>query len=150
MGGVHFIPDRDSEGHVIQRMEPFGSKTVNGKKLYKRVHGLKQDVVVGNNYFNFTVPYAACKITGAEFINAPVGCTANFFILDTATGTVTTIPDYPLNQFGFDVNISKDRYDHKSEFDADLFTGLQINIVLNSPVAVTDLGVNFILNELKD
>lgn len=146
--GIHILPDRDTTGKPIQRIEAFAAKSVDGLKLYKRVHGVKHSCNIGNNDIYFTIPYDVCKITGAEFINAEAGDTADLWILDTATGTITTIPNYPLNQFGFLVNLAKDHYEHKSEYDASLQLGLQIWVKYNS-ISIKEVGINFILNELK-
>lgn len=148
MGAGH-LPDRDSKGHAVNTSSPFGAKEIDGKKLFKRVNGMRKACIVGWNDFYFTIPYPVCKITGAEFVGAEIGDYADFWILDTASGALTTIPNYPLNQFGIEVNIGKDLYEHKSEYDADLFQGLQIWARFYSISAKT-VGVNFILNELKD
>ena len=47
------IPQRDSMGHSIGYVSPFASKEVDGKKLYKRVHGVVVD----------------CSITGGQLVS---------------------------------------------------------------------------------
>ena len=128
---------------------PFTSKTLaNGKKLYKRVHGIQQALTVGNNTVLYTIPYAWIKMTGLQLINCEALDTVSLYILDSSTGTYSTVPNYVLNQFGFTVNCPKDYYQNYSEFDADLYIGMQIKAVYTSVSAKT-VGVNFILNEVK-
>lgn len=146
---MDFPVEVDSAGHTINRMAPFQTKELDGKKLFKRVHGMIVDCVVGDNEFLFTVPYAAAKLNILEMIGGEVGDKANFYVLDTATGAVTTVPNYVLNQFGFNVAVGPGYYKQKSEYDADVFAGLQLKCIYNS-LSAKKVGVNFILNELKD
>jgi hypothetical protein len=132
----------------VSTQQAFASKTIGPKKLYKRVHGIKSSLSIGLNSTTFVTPHPECKITGVEVIGGSIGDTVNFKILDTATGTVSTIPNYMLNQFGFNVNVCAGSYEHKSEYEADLFQGLQI-LVEYSSVDAKSVGFNFILNEVK-
>ena len=127
---------------------PFAAKTIGTKKLYKRVNGVQSAVIVGSTDILFTVPYAWCKITGLELIGAETLDRVSLYILDSTTGTYSTIPNYTLNQFGFNVNSAKDYYNHTSEYDADLYLNMQIKVSYTSISAKT-IGVNFILNEVK-
>jgi len=127
---------------------PFGAKELNDKKIFKRVHGKSDTLTTGSNDLIFVVPYNWVKITGVEFVGSEIGDYASLYVLDSTTGTYSTVPDYQLNQFGFDVMLAKDIYSHKSEFDADLYLNMQIKIVYNS-ISDKDVGINFILNELK-
>ena len=129
-------------------LSPFASKTLENKKLFKRVHGVTKDVIFGETEILYAIPYPWVKINGIEVINGTTGDRVSFFILDSATGTYSTVPNFQLNQFAFDVNIAKDYYMHKSEFDADLYQGMQIKIVYTS-VAPKTVGINFLMNELK-
>jgi len=128
--------------------ETFSSKTTGDYKLYKRVHGMMIDCIVGDNDFIFTVPYTLAKLNILEIIGCEIGDTASFYVLDTVTGAVTQVPSMVLNQFGFDITVAKDYYEQRSEYDADVFAGLQLKCVISS-VSIKKIGVNFILNELK-
>jgi len=132
---------------IIQ--ETFSSKTIGDYKLFKRVHGMMVDCVIGDNDFIFTVPYTLAKLNILEIIGCEVGDKASFYVLDTATGTLTTVPNMVLNQFGFNIAVAKDYYEQRSEYDADVFSGLQLRCVVNS-LSAKKIGVNFILNELKE
>jgi len=130
----------------------FASKILpNGKSLFRRIHGIKltTDGTSNAQKIIFTVPYTSAKITSTEIIGAELGDKIDFKILDTAAGTVSTIPNYPLNQFGFGVYPSKERYEQKSEYDADLFLGLQLEITI-TPVDTTvrDVYFNLVLHEV--
>lgn len=131
-------------------LSAFSSKTYGSKKLYKRVTGIKTPVIVGPNEIVYTIPFPWIKITGIEFTNGSVLDTVSLSVLDTASGTTYT--GYPnntvLNQFGYTVNISKDYYSYKSEFDADLYQNMQIKLIYDSTTIKT-IGINFILTEVK-
>jgi hypothetical protein len=148
------IPLPENEVKVVQvdSSPPFASKTilVSGvsKKLYKRVHGIQQDCVVGDNILEFTIPYPQAKITGIEMIGGANCDIVRLLIKDTPTGTYSTVPNYTLNQFGFNVNVAGNYYQHTSEYDADLFLNMKIHIIYTAQVA-GKIGINFILNELK-
>lgn len=131
---------------------PFASKKLpDGKSLFRRIHGIKltTDGTSNSQKIIFTVPYNSAKITSTEIIGAELGDIIDFKILDTTSGTATGIPNYMLNQFGFGVYPSKERYEQKSEYDADLFIGLQLEITL-TPVdtLVRDVYFNLVLHEV--
>jgi hypothetical protein len=129
--------------------QPFASKNLpNGKKLYKREHGIQTAVSQGSNTILFTVPYPWVKITGVELMYGEKFDTVDLMILDSTTGTYSGVPNYQLNQFGFNVNVSEGEYEEQNAYDADLYQGMQIKIVYNSQSAKT-IGVNFNLNEVK-
>lgn len=138
----------DSSGYPISLQLPFASKTINGKKLFKRIHGMHKECVVGDNVFEFVIPYNVCKITGIEMINGESCDDVDLEVYDTPTGLISTIPNLKLNQFGFGVCVSKDYYEHKSEYDADLYKDMKIEVHYHAQVA-KKIGINFILNELK-
>lgn len=131
---------------------PFASKTLaDGKNLFRRIHGIKltTDGTTNAQTIIFVVPYTSAKITSTEIIGAELGDMIDFKILDTSSGIVTGIPNYTLNQFGFNVYPSKERYDQTSEYDADLFVGLQLEITL-TPVdtIVRTVYFNLVLHEV--
>jgi hypothetical protein len=133
----------------VKLQVPFASKTLpNGNKLFKRYHGIQSVVSVGANDVIYTVPYPQVKIVGVDILYAEALDTVDFYVLDTITGTYSTIPNYTLNQFGFSVNVSKDFFRQESNYDADLYAGMQIKIVYNSQSAKT-IGINFNMSEVK-
>jgi len=129
--------------------QPFASKILpNGKKLYKREHGIQASVAVGANTILFTIPYPWVKIIGLEILFGEKLDTCDLMILDSTSGTYSGVPNYQLNQFGYNVNIAADLYEEESAYDADLYQGMQIKIVYNSQSAKT-IGLNFNLSEVK-
>lgn len=131
---------------------PFTDKILpNGKKLFARVHGVSASVSSTPYNIDFVVPYAACKLTGIELIGGNIGDTCNFKILDTATGTISGVANYTLNQFGFNVNVGKDFYKRESSYDADLIQNMKIRIEYNSIVELpVNVYINYVLHQVVD
>lgn len=130
---------------------PFASKTLsNGQKLFKRVHGVYKTVSANSSgTVRFTVPYLQAKINGLEIVGANHGDTANFNVYDNAAGTVSTIPNYKLNQFGFNVCLKPVFHKEESQYDADVIQGMVLELEFtNSQNSETLIGANFILHEL--
>jgi hypothetical protein len=127
----------------------------NIKNLFKRVHGIRQLLVVAGpeqeqeNIITFSAPYPWSKFLGVEFFASSMGDYCSLEVFDDALGTYTGIPNQKLNQFGFYANIAKDYYMHRSEFDADIYLGMVIKFSYFTKVANT-IGINIILNEVKD
>jgi len=138
----------DSAGVPVLVQMPFASKTMNGKKLFKRVHGMQVNCVQGENIFEFVIPYGQVKINGLEMIGGQNNDKVDLEVYDTPTGLVSGFPNVKLNQFGFSVNVSKDFYEHKSEYDADLFLNMKLEVHYFAQQAGL-IGINFLLNELK-
>lgn len=131
------------------QMSPFASKILsNGKKLYKREHGVQASVGIGETEIFFPIPYPWVKMTGVEVIWGTKPDKMDLLILDTTTGTYTGIPNKVLNQFGYSVNVAEDYFEEQNSYDADLYSGMQIKIVYTSSVIKT-VGLNFNLNEVK-
>lgn len=142
------VPERDSQGHIIGYVAPFASKEVDGMKLYKRVHGITLDCTVGLNAFDLVIPYNQAKLNKIEIMWAPEECVADFKVYDTPAGTISTIPNYMLNQFGFGIGVAKDLHIEASEYDADVIKDMKLSCELTTPIA-KKICVNFVLNELK-
>lgn len=126
----------------------FAAKAIGTKKLFARATGIQGALTIGSNTITYTIPYPWVKIVGVEV----VGCEALDYVdckvLDSTTGTYSTIPNYVLNQFGFTVNLPAGFYSRVSPFDADLYTGMQLQFIYNSVSAKT-IGINFIMSEVK-
>lgn len=131
---------------------PFADKVLyNGSKIFTRIHGVSASVHNEVDNIDFTVPYPACKITGIDIIGGKLGDKVNFKILDTVTGTLTGIPNYQLNQFGFSMNVAQDLHSYKSDYDADLFQNLVIRVEYDAIDEASErpIYINFILHEVK-
>lgn len=143
---INWLKDQTN---AIYETLPFASKTLkDGKKLYKRVHGVSTPIDNETKNIDFTVPYEACKITGVELINTDIGDSVNLKVLDTTTGTYTTIANYMLNQFGFNVYLAPGSHKEISQYDADLYLNMQLRIEYTTEATKT-VYVNFILHEVK-
>lgn len=131
---------------------PFASKTMpDGRKIFRRTHGISGIVAGSPDSIVFNVPYANCKITGIEIINGDIGDSINLKVLDTPSGTISTIPDYMLNQFGFSTYISGGFHKYESNYDADLIENMKILIeydAINSNLLPKTVYINIILHEI--
>lgn len=129
---------------------PFDSKKLSdGKSLFRRVHGVKQ-TLSGDTDFDLVIPYNQCKINGLEIVWAPAGLQVDLKVYDTPTGTISTVPNYMLNQFGFGTGVAKDFYEETSNYDADLIKDMKVKCTILNPDSLTDtICVNFILHEVK-
>jgi len=132
----------------VNTQPAFASKKVGTKKLYTRATGKSFALVVGSNTLDFLIPYNEMKFTGIEIDGGKIGERVNLKILDTATGTISGVPNYMLNQFGFDVNLPDGFYSRESQYDADLIKDLVIRIELTA-VEARNIGVNYLIHELK-
>jgi len=147
------LPQNTSQLVSVNSAPAFASKTITvnnvTKSLYKRFTGINQALSVGANTFTWTqANYPWVKFLGIEVINAEVGDTCDLYVLDTATGTYSGHANYPLNQFAYGANVSPTYYKHVSEYDADVYQGLQIKFVYTSISAKT-IYINFDMNEVK-
>jgi hypothetical protein len=134
------------------KLYPFHSKELPDiqKKLFRRSRGVQATLNPnGNTVIEFIIPYNWCKITTIEVVGLTHMVKVDFSIIDTPVGTYSTVPNYKLNQFGFNVNMSKDYYRDHSEYDADLYLGMVIQLVVKNDTDTTPLiGVNFTLHEV--
>lgn len=129
---------------------PFANKNIGSKKLFRRKHGVSKTITANStDTVEFSVPYSHVKITKAEVVNCAVGDTIDLTINDDASGTYTTVPNYMLNQFGFDVVLPDGIYVDESQYDADLFNGMVVKVTYtNNSNSDRLIGVNLTLHEL--
>lgn len=138
----------DANEVLVLSNPAFSAKTVGTKKLYSRSTGAKYTVVVGANTLDFVVPYNEVKFNGLQICNGKVGESVNLKVLDTPTGTISGVPDYQLNQFGYSVNMPDGFYQRESAYDADLIKDLKIRMEYTATEA-RYLYVNYLIHELK-
>lgn len=147
---IGHIPKKDSDGNPIVATPAFADKKLtDGKKLYARTHGKSFQVSIGANTLDFDVPYNTCKINGIEIINGEIGDKVDLFVLDDDSGSYSTIPNFVLNQFGFDANVAKDFYNRESKYDADLYLNMCISVTYYSTSSKT-IYINYLLHEVKN
>lgn len=133
-------------------LPPFAAKEVPAGKLFRRKHGFSSSEISAGQTGTIilSVPYNTVKVNEFEFINCSEGDTVNFKVLDTPTGTLSTTPNYLLNQFGFSCQMPTGFYKDFSQYDADLIKDMQIQIEYtnNSGSAKTIKG-NIVYHEVK-
>lgn len=139
---------RESGKVEVTSLPAMAAKTLGDKKLFKRVVGIQAEVVEGDNNIVWVCTFPWVKIMALEIVNSSFLDRISLYVLDTQTGTYSGVPNMPLNQFGFEANIPSGFYKHESEFDADLYSGLQIKIVYHSSTTKI-VGINFVMNEVK-
>lgn len=129
---------------------PFGNKSIGTKNLFRRKHGMSKAVAANStDTIIFSVPYNQAKITKAELVNCSAGDIVNLTVHDDTSGSYSTIPNYKLNQFGFDVNMPDGMYVDESQYDADLYLGMVVKIeYTNNTGSQAIIGVNITLHEL--
>ena len=123
---------------------PFANNvTDDGKILYLKIHGMKAIVPAnGTHEFLFTVPYTEAYLQGAEiFVD----------ILSQTDMSVKHPSGAVIEQYGFDVCTGKIVYKRQAQYASRLPQGLQVSAVCkNTEDTDQEMGVNFILHELRD
>lgn len=131
--------------------EPFATKVLkDGTKLFRRKHGYEIEVPANSSgVLEANVEYARCKINKLEIIDANPLDEIDLIILDTPTGLISSIPDYPLNQFGFSVKVSSLLYSDKSDYDAELLKDMKVKVVYRNKTNVSKkVGINVTFHEM--
>ena len=131
----------------------------DGRKLFRRKHGITAVCAPGETIMDMLVPYASCKIDEVEIIGCESTDTVDFLVLDTEQGLAQQSMGVPaeyvtpflmLNQFGFDVNIADMYYSDSSNYEADLVGGMVVRMVYKNTTDQTKtIGANFVLHEAK-
>ena len=133
---------------------PFASKELPEiqKKLFRRAHGITATLnALGNTEIEFVIPYNWVKITTMEVVGLPQIMQADVTIHDNTLGTYsgTGISKFQLNKFGYDINLAEKYYRDHSEYDADLYLGMIIRLVIkNSSELTPTIGINITLHEV--
>jgi len=137
---------------IVSSAPAFGSKIIVAagvtKKLYARNIGFQSALAAGANTITYTLAYPWVKMLGVEVINSEALDSVDLKVLDSAAGSYSGVPNLVLNQFAFATNLPKDYYLRMSNFDADLYVGMQIQITYTSVSAKT-VGFNLLTNEVK-
>ena len=133
---------------TITQQPAFSAKTVDGKNLYNRTTGHSYAVTATTQDLKFEIPFAQMKFNGLEVIGATLGDSLNLYVWDSVSGTYTTVPNYPLNQFGYTVFPCEGKYSRVSKYDADIYLGMQIVVEYTSVDSKT-IYINYDLHELK-
>lgn len=118
--------------------------TEDGKVLYTKIHGQKQNVAAGQEYtFTFSNPYSEVYFQGAEIMQDIIGV-ADFDIYHP-------VYQVPIEQYGYDVNLGTLKYIRESKYAARIPQGLELRCVYKNDTTETqEVGVNFLLHEIRD
>jgi hypothetical protein len=137
--------------NVIATSLAFAQKTTTeGKKLFRRKHGTKKSIAANStDTLEVVVPYTQAKINKAEIMGCSVGDLVDLKVYDNASGTISGVPNYMLNQFGFGVVMPDGMYIDESNYDADLIQGMKIEITYtNNTSSAKEVGLNITLHQL--
>jgi len=151
---MQWIPQRDASGNFIlgTSQDPFSKKTLpNGYKLFRRKYGIRMNCIKNSStLFNFIVPYAQAKINQIEIVDGHAGDQLDFKVYDTPTGTISTVPNLMLNQFGFLVEIPNGFYRDESQYDADMIQDMKIEVTYKNNDLNNDksVGINIVYHQL--
>ena len=145
------MPEKDKAGNVIQNISAFRSKFLKEGSLFRRKHGYKITIPAGQSLtYDINVPYNQCKINKLEVIDANALDRIDLMVLDTPTGTISKVPNFMLNQFGFGVVVSSLLYSDKSDYDADLIKDMKVRVIYyNDSAEEKTVGLNVIFHEVK-
>lgn len=148
---ANYLPSANKKMGSFYSREPFATKVLkDGSKLYRRKHGQKITIPAGESRdVIFVNPYSNAKINKLEVIDGNALDRIDLMVLDTPSGTISTVPNYLLNQFGFDVVVSELLYSDKSDYDADLIKDMQVKIVYKNDSDIEKtVGFNLIYHEV--
>jgi len=152
---ANYMPTSNMKMGNYYSREPFATKVLkDGSKLFRRKHGVKTTIAANaEEDIIFTVPYSQAKINKLEVIDANALDRIDLLVkspIDVPTATAYGMPaDYLLNQFGFDVVVSSLLYSDKSDYDADVYYGMQIIArYKNDTNEAKDVGLNLIYHEV--
>ncbi len=118
--------------------------TVGGKYLYNRIHGVRATVAAGASHtLTYTVTYDECLFLGVEVV-CMVTCVTDLKIY-APDGTTL------LGQFGWDVNVGMHVYERLSSYPATIVKDIILKCTVTNIKSISEeIGVNFILHEVKD
>ena len=123
-----------------------------GKKLFARLTGLPPVTVLAGQAenFDFSFPYSVGKVNSSEIIGCNAHDIADFFVLDDNVGTYTTVPNYTLNQYGFDVNLKEGFHEFYCEYPGTIYQNMILRVRYENKSDVdTKVSINLKIHELK-
>lgn len=96
----------------------------------------------------YVVEYGHVKFNGISILNGNNGDTCNLKVLDNSTGLFSSIPDYTLDQFGYDWNVMASGTKEMLPYVADLYQTMRIVIeYTNNTDSNLELMVNYYIHE---
>ena len=152
---ANYLPSANKKMGSFYSREPFATKELkDGSKLFRRKHGVKETIPANDSKeIVFTVPYSKAKINKLEVIDANALDRVDLLVkspVDAQVAAAYGMPaNYILNQFGFDVVVSDLLYSDKSDYDADVYQGMQIIVnYKNDSASAKEVGFNLIYHEV--
>jgi len=141
------VPDRDAQGNIVNHNHPFGAKA----DLNFRGAGVSATLTAGEEKtIELPVSWAKAELTGVEIMGGSLGDNVQLKILDTTTGSYSTIPNYMLNQFGYDWNLPGTFYRKELPYYATLYQGMRVAVVYkNNSADGTEVFINFDIHEAQ-
>lgn len=142
-----FLPDRDSDGKVIQRAEPkpFADKhqhVFDGNGFSGTIAGSSTDNI------DFVIS-SESDMSGVEILGADIGDKVQMQVIDDASGTYSTIPNYVLNQFGTNWYVRPDIFVKDLPYSARVYPGMIVRFVYeNTSVDSKTLYINLDLHRV--
>jgi len=143
-GGASVIPDKDANGKIITTSDSFSAKSSYNFRGTGNSCALAANTVTN---CEMVVTFAHVKFVGMAMINTGLGDKANLKILDTSTGTYSTVNNAVLNQFGFNWNMYKDFTKELMAYPADLFVGMRIFMEYTNGGAAKTIYINYYMHE---
>lgn len=153
-----FYLDKNTNGELVFQELPFKSKYDCCGKLYRKKHGFRHTLTIGESSIEIECPYDRAKINAVEFKWFPEGVTADFFILDSIDGIYqqylgvpaeNIVSKAPITQHGFGATISKGHDKDVSEYDAGVMGGMFLKIVFNNQsTEEKEVGINVPFHEV--
>ena len=146
---ANIVPNRDSNGNVVTKNDPFGAKS------NYHFRGTGASCLVAANTITaceMTITYSHVKFNGIQLLGGSLGDKVNLKVLDTATGTYTlvnvgtAIPNAVLDQFGFDWNVT-DNTKEILPYVADLYTGMRVVTESNNSGSQKTVYINYYIHE---
>lgn len=127
------IPDKDTKGQIIQTVSPFASKG----SLHYRGTGVSQSCAASTICdIDYTIPTGTYLLNGLEVLNGDYGDIVQLLVIDTSTGTYSTVPNATLDQFGINWNMRKDLV-KQLPYDAELHAGMIVRVKYSNNQAST-------------
>ena len=138
------IPERDANGKIITKSDAFASKS----NYNFRGTGTACTINASSSKdCEYILTYGHVKFNGLEIINGAIGDKADLVILDTSTGTYSSVANAILNQFGFAWNMKND-VKETLPYTSDLYTGMRIVVrYTNNSGSARTIYINYYLHE---
>jgi len=122
--GIHVVPERDSNGIIVQHIAPFAAK---GKNHFKGT-GVELLVPAGETKdIDLVIPAGEYRYNAIEVLNGDYGDEVQLEVVDDANGTYSSIPNYILDTFGINWKMRKELI-KTLPYEATVFAGMILRV----------------------